>query len=94
MGNILSANITNVGEPDSFNPFPSKPLFLHVCSKNLLKTLWEKEKLLVSENFSFSLCVFYPFGELVIFIKFEIVIRCSANALNLEESKNCDFGMG
>ena len=27
-----------------------------------LKTLWEKEKLLVMSNFSFSHSVFYPFG--------------------------------
>ena len=55
------------------NPFPNKPLFLRVCSTNLLKTMWEKEKFLV--NFSFSHSVFYPFGELsVIFIKFEIVV--------------------
>ena len=25
------------------NPFPNKPWFLRVCSKSLLKTLWEKE---------------------------------------------------
>ena len=36
-----------------------KPWFLHVY---LLKTLWEKEKLLVMSNFSFSHSVFYPFG--------------------------------
>ena len=29
------------------NPFPKKSWFLHVCSTSLLKTLWEKEKLLV-----------------------------------------------
>ena len=29
---------------------------------SLLKTLWEKEKLLVTSNFSFSHSVFYPFG--------------------------------
>ena len=45
----------------SFNLFQNKPLFLHVCSIRLLKTLWEKEKLLIMSNFSFSHCVFYPF---------------------------------
>ena len=44
-----------------FNPFPNKPWFLRVCSTSLLKTLWEKEKLLVTSNFSFSHSVFYPF---------------------------------
>ena len=57
------------------NPFPNKPWFLRVCSISLLKTLWEKEKLLVTSNFSFSHRVFYPFGELsAILITFEIVI--------------------
>ena len=56
-------------------PFPNKPLFLCVSSTCLLKTLWGKEKLLTTSNFSFSLSVFYRFGELsVVFIKFGIVI--------------------
>ena len=39
-----------------------------------VKTPWEKEKLLVSSNFSFYHSVFYPFGELyAIFIKLKIV---------------------
>ena len=42
------------------NPFPNKPWFLRVCSTGLLKTLREKEKLLVTSNFSFSLSVFSP----------------------------------
>ena len=58
-----------------FNPFPNESWFLPVCSTSLLKTLWEKEKLLVPSNFSFPHCVSYPFGELsVMFIKFEIVV--------------------
>ena len=44
------------------NPFPNKPWFLCACSTSLLKTLWEKKKLLIMSNFSFSHCVFYPFG--------------------------------
>ena len=40
------------------NPFPNKPRFLRACSTSVLKTLWEKEKLLVMSNFSFSHCVF------------------------------------
>ena len=54
--------------------------------------MWEKEKLLVTSNFSFSHSVFYPFGELsIIFIKFELL---SANSFNLEESKFCRLGKG
>ena len=57
------------------NPFPNKLWFLHVCSTSLLKTLWEKEKLLVTSNFSFSHSVFSPFRELsAIFSKSEIVV--------------------
>ena len=45
------------------NSFPNKPWFLRVCSTSLLKTLWEKEKLLVMSNFSFSNSVFYLFRD-------------------------------
>ena len=56
------------------NPFPNKPWCLRVCSISLLKTMWEKEKLLVTNNFSFSHIVFYPFGEIpAIFITLRIV---------------------
>ena len=57
------------------NTFPNKPWFLRVCSGSLLKTLWEKEKLLVTSNFSFSHSVFYPFEKLsAIFILLEIFV--------------------
>ena len=46
----------------TINPFPNKPWFLRVCSTSLLKTLWERVKLLIMSNFSFSHSVFYPFG--------------------------------
>ena len=49
------------GSPTILNPFPINPSFLRVCSTRLLKTLWEKEKLLVTSNFSFSRSIFYPF---------------------------------
>ena len=66
--------LTHLPCNSGFNPFPNKPCFLRVCNRSPLKTLWEEEKLLVTSNFSFSLSVFYPFGELsAIFIKFEIV---------------------
>ena len=57
------------------NPFPNKPWFLRVCRTSLLKTLWEKEKLLVASNFSFPHSVFYLFGELsAIFVKLKFVV--------------------
>ena len=45
-----------------FNPSPNKPWFLCVCSTSLLKTLWEKEKMLVTRELS------------AIFNKFEIAV--------------------
>ena len=57
------------------SPFQNKPWFSRVCSTSALKTLWEKEKLLVTSNFSFSHSVFYRFWELsAIFINFEIIV--------------------
>ena len=57
------------------NPFPNQPWFLRVCSTNILKTLREKEKLIVTSNFSFSHNVFYPFEELsATFIRSKIVV--------------------
>ena len=45
-------------------PFPKKLWLLRVCSTSPLKTLWEKEKLLILSNFPFSYSVFYPSREL------------------------------
>ena len=36
------------------NPFQNKCIFSSIRSTSLLKTLWEKENLLVTSNFSFS----------------------------------------
>ena len=47
-----------------FNSFPNKPWFLRVCSTSLLKTLQEKEKLLVTSNLSFSHSDFNPLAKL------------------------------
>ena len=60
-------------EKGSLTLSQTSPGFLCICSSSLLKTPWEKEKLLAMSNFSFSHSIFYPFGELcAIFIKFEI----------------------
>ena len=37
------------------------PGFLRVCSKSPLKTLWEKDKSLMTSNLSISDSFFYPF---------------------------------
>ena len=74
------------------NPFPNKPWFLRVCSISLLKTMWEKEKLLVTSNFSFFHRVFYPFRELSA-ISSHLKLSY-ANSLNLEEFKICRLEKG
>ena len=52
----------------------------YVSAVSLLEIQWEKDKLLVTSNFSFSHCAFYPFRELsAIFIKFLI----SFHSINL-----------
>ena len=57
------------------NPFPNKPLFFTCLQNKSFRPMWEKEKLLVMSNFSFSHSVFYLFGELsAIIIEFRIVI--------------------
>ena len=77
---------------DYINPFPNKPWFLRVCSTSLLKTLWEKEILLVTSNFSFSHSVFYLFGQLsAILIKLKIVV-CKVSQFG--RVQNLLFGKG
>ena len=62
--------------------FSQTKLCFYMCA---VKTLWEKKKLLLMNNFSFSHSVFYPLRELsAIFIKFE-------NSLSLEESMTVDW---
>ena len=66
------------------NSFPNKPWFLHVYSASLLKTLLEKEKLLVSSNISFANIVFYPLKTLC---HFHLNLKLlSTNSFSLEES--------
>ena len=59
---------------------------------SLLKTLWEKEKLLIMSNFSFSHSVFYLSRELcTIFIKSEIVV---CKLFEFGRVSNLSFGKG
>ena len=61
-----------ISDKHHYNPFPHKPLF---AVKVFWKKVWEKEKLLVASDFSFSNNVFYLFEELsATFIKFENVV--------------------
>ena len=87
---MLSCLFTSHGP--CFNPFPNKPWFLPVHSASLLKTLWKKEKLLVTSNLCFSHSVSYPFGELS---ELSPKLKLSfANSFRLEESKICCLGKG
>ena len=61
------------------DPFPNKPWILHAWSISLLKTLWEKEKLLVTSNFSFSHSVFYLFW--ITFRHFHQIWNCRLQTL-------------
>ena len=63
------------------------------CERSLLKTLCEKEKMLVTSTFSFSRNVFYP--SQMKFQFFGHIFLSSANALNLDQSKKiCRRVMG
>ena len=67
--------LVTAGILDILTLVPNKPWILRVWRRSFLKTLLEKEKLLLTSNFSFSHSVLYPFRELfAIFIKFEIVV--------------------
>ena len=78
---------------DWVSPFPNKPWFLCVCSTSLLKTLWEKEQLLIMSNFSFSHSVFHLGLENT--LPFSSNLKLStANSFSLEGSKICRFGKG
>ena len=66
---------------EKLNPFPNKPWFLRVYILNLLKTPWEKEKLLVTSNFSFSHDVFYLFGRTL--CRFHQIQNCRLQTLSV-----------
>ena len=44
----------------AINPLPHNEVFSRTGGKSLLKTLWEKKKMLVTSIFFFSHNVFYP----------------------------------
>ena len=66
-----------------FNPFPHNDTFWRLRETSLLKTLWEKEKLLVTNNFSFSHSVFYLW---TIFFHFRQIWSCRLQTLSLWKS--------
>ena len=76
------------------NPFPNKLCFYVFAIEvhYILKTPCEKEKLLVTSNFSFSHSVFYTVGEL---LPFPSNLKLSSdNSFSLEQSKICGLEKG
>ena len=68
----------------SINPFANNIWFLRVCSTKLLKTLWEKEKLLkISIFFLFSQC-FLPVWKAVCL--FHQIHNCRLQTLEVLKS--------
>ena len=68
--------------------FTKQSRFLTTLNRNLLKTLWEKEKMLVNNIFSFSHNVFYLSQT---FQPNSIVVCKLYNTFNLDQSKNLLF---
>ena len=66
----------------SLNPFPNKPLFLPVCNTSLLKTIWEKEKLVITSNFCFFQSIFN------LFLKKEKILVSSIFSFSLNVFKS------
>ena len=59
------------------------------------KVLWEKEKLLVMSNFSFSQSAFYPFENFLPFSSnLELLSANPFTLEELEESRMCCWGTG
>ena len=71
-----------------FNPLPHNHNFQWPCIKSFLKTLREKEKILVTSIFSFSHNVFYCITQREIIILATMNLS-SGNAFNLVSSTFC-----
>ena len=66
------------------NPFPNnKTWFLRVCCTSLLKTQWEKKKLLVTSNSLFQQCFIPIFRTFCHFCHFE---KCRLQTLSVSTS--------
>ena len=75
--NLSSANVWNLDQSKILlfgkefkelgNSLPHNQDFQHPCLRSLLKTLQEKEEMLVTSIFSFSNSVFYPFPKRFVF---------------------------
>ena len=83
MGNLFQTEIIEIirGFFQSTLSQTSPGFYMSVVG--VLKTLWEKEKLLIGSNFSFSHSVFYLFGELC---HFQHVQNCHLQTLSVWNS--------
>ena len=79
--------------PFPLNLFPNWPLFLHVCGTSLLKTLWEKEKLLVMSDCFFSRSISCSFRELSTFF-LKKIWNCHLQFRSVRKSKICHLVKG
>ena len=77
----------------TFNPFPNKPLLLHVCSTILLKTLLKKGEIARDEQFLLFPTVFLTCLES--FLPFSSNLKLQfADSFSLEEYKIYRLGKG
>ena len=70
-------------------PFLKQALFLCVCSIHVLKTLWEKEKLLITSIYFFSPQCFLPFWRT--FFHFHQLKNCCLQSLSVWKSPKFVF---
>ena len=79
-------------KPGDFNTlYHTNRTFNNLEKEALMKTLWEKEKILVTSIFSFSHNVFYPSQHKYQFFTNIYLCRLQ-NAFNLDQSENLSFG--
>ena len=73
------------------NPFPNKPLFLHVCSLNFFENTVGKGEIALKVQFLlFPPVFFYPFGEL----PFLSILKLSSANSQFARVLNQSFGKG
>ena len=87
---LLSYNYFLYHTISTFNPLLHRYSFLPINNRQLLKTLWEKKKLLVMSNFSFSHNVFYSirylYPHLSIFLTLYLYLLLCGKELTLHQT--------